>query len=204
MQDYYDPHPGFLLERSILLAGHPGSGTPAIARDLAARTGLPFTEVERWTEAEAGCSRARILIDTGSDALRDLDARALERALARRPHGFISAESYGLEARECLELAAEACCVLFVSRPPEELLARIRQRLARAPGSLVEFLAGPPDSPAALQAWLERRRHAEAVAHARIDAGSRHASRIADDVLASLERLVGVETMSGMLGLATP
>lgn len=195
MTGYYDPHPRFQLDQSLVLLGHPGAGAAHVAHSLAARTGLPFTEVERWSEAAAGMSRARLLSEQGLEALRDTDAGAVRRAVARRPSGFISMGSGCLDRAESRALVEESCCVVLLRRPLDVLAQRIRQQIEQSPGSLVEFLAGPPPTPETLSIWLRRRAAAEATAHAQIEAGDRHASRIADEVMASLGRLAGLSEL---------
>ncbi|MGH0038273.1 MAG: shikimate kinase [Myxococcota bacterium] len=190
--DYYDPHPQFWLEQSLVLTGHPGSGAAHVAHTLAARTGLPFTEVERWSEAAEGRSRARVAVEDGSEALRTLDAGSVERALARQPRGFISLGSGCLEDAATRARVVESSCLVFLRRPVEVLFRRITDQLEKAPGQIVEFLAGPPASPEALADWLRGRAAVEASAHAFIEGGDRHASRVADEILASLSRLTGV------------
>jgi shikimate kinase len=192
MDGYYDPHPRFHLEQSLVVLGHPGAGAAHVAHMLAARTGLPFTEVERWSEAAAGKSRARVAMEDGRETLARIDAQAVHRAVARRPHGFISMGSGCLASAEARALVREHCCVVLLHRPVEVLYRRLLLQLDQAPGSFVEFLAGPPADAEALARWLEGRAAAEATAHARIDAGDRHASRVSDDVLASLSRLTGI------------
>jgi hypothetical protein len=97
----------------------------------------------------------------------------------------------------CLDLAetrarvTESCCVVFLHRPLDVLHRRISAQLAHAPGSLVEFLAGPPRGPETLESWRRARSAAEASAHAQIECGDRHPSRVAEELLSSLGRLTG-------------
>ncbi|MDJ0847285.1 MAG: shikimate kinase [Myxococcota bacterium] len=191
MDGYYDPHPRFYLERSVLLVGHPGSGVAAVGHDLAARTGLPHTEIARWCEADAGMSLARIAVEAGVPELRRLEARALDRSLARRPYGFISVGSGALEPGQIRSRVSEACCVVFVSHPSAALLERLRLERARAPGGLAEFALGIPGSVEVLDRWIEGRRAVEADAEVLLEGGGRHPCRVAADLLDSLGSLAG-------------
>ena len=92
--------------RAKSTAGATATGTKAIDRamqvlssfveqseqgitDIAARTGLPLSDVERSTEAIAGCSRSRLALERGLAALRQTELEALKRAIDRRPSGVI-------------------------------------------------------------------------------------------------------------------
>lgn len=195
MDGYYDPYPSFYLDTSIMLVGHPGSGVARVGHELAARTGLPHTEVERWCEADAGMSRARLLVEAGLPELRRVETRALERSVARQPHGFISVGSGCLEPARIRGHVLERCCVVFVKRESGFLLERIRRARARAPGSLAEFALAAPESVEALERWLEDRREIEAAAHVILAGEARHPNRLADDLLHSLGRLAGKEPL---------
>ncbi len=192
MHDYYDPYPRIHLEESIVVTGHPGSGAVRVSNELAARTGLPFTDVARWSESAAGRRRARVAIEDGPEALRELDRVALARGLARQPRGFLGVASDTLTDPASLEMLAERCVLVFVRRPVEVLWRRIHEGLANSPGSYVEFVLGAPETPADLEPLLAERRAVEAAADAILDADDRHVTRLADEMLASLERLTGV------------
>ncbi len=194
MDGYYDPHPRMTLEQPLVLVGHPGAGVTHIASSLAGRTGLPSTQVERWTEAAAGRSRGQVLLEDGVEGLAKFDAEALTRALARQPAGFISVGSgIVLEAARSTRLD-ELACVVFVRRPVPVLWQRVREQLKSAPASVVEFLAAAPPTPEEMDAWLRRREGVEQIAHAIVEAGDRHATRIADELYASLGQLTGAVT----------
>ena len=91
---YYDPHPRFLLERPLVLLGHPGAGVSAVGRNLCGLTGLPFNPVGRLTEGTLGRSRARVALEDGIDFLREMEWKELERALARKPCGAHTREDW--------------------------------------------------------------------------------------------------------------
>ena len=191
MDGYYDPYPRFFLERTLVLVGHPGSGVAQVAHDLAGRTGLPHSEVDRWCEAEAGMVRGRIGRSEGLAGLRRREARALARALDRRPHGFVSVGAGCLLDDRVLEDALQRACVVFVRRPAAWLLGRIHSQALRVALGVPEFPDGPPASVEDVQAFLAQHAVVEAEAHVLLDGGERHPSRLAEDLRGSLDRLAG-------------
>jgi len=190
---YYDPHPTLYLERPMALVGHPGAGVAHVARAISGRTGLPFNDVPRIAEAMAGSSRARLQIESGIDALRSVEARALESALNRQPHGVIAFESPLLEYESCFEQTQRLAQTIYLRRPWPELLRRITAQCEAEPGSMPAFaVAVPPDSDALREHLAEAEARLERLETV-FDADAEHASVIADKLIASLDRLVGVE-----------
>lgn len=192
--DYYDPHPRIRLEEHVVLAGQVGSGVASIGRAMAARTGLPFAEVDRMVEHTLGSSMARIVGEQGAASLRGHCSEALRRALARQVRGFVVLGSGGLEPQDLEAVRAETRFV-YVRRPAAVLLRRIQSQLARSPGSLFQFALGVPRSPQELAPLLAGREKALLGAHVILEAGDRDAREIADDLLSSLDRITGVESL---------
>ncbi len=188
---YYDPHPRVVLDEPLGLVGHAGAEVTAVAHAVCARTGLPFNDVARSAEGLAGASLSRILVERGRDALRELETRALREALRRQPAGVIAFESHLLDDASLSHWLPQACRVVYVRRPVEELLRRLQERLVNAPGSVPEFLAASPPDAKTLADHLAAREANLTLAHAILDAGTRPAMRVADELLESLDRLGG-------------
>ena len=66
----------------LVLVGPPASGKTVVGTAVADALGVPFRDTDRDVEAEAGCSVADVFIQHGEPHFRDLEARAVERALA--------------------------------------------------------------------------------------------------------------------------
>ena len=192
-EGYYDPHPSLLLAQPLVLVGHPGSGVAAVARMISGRTGLPFNDVERAAESMAGASRSRLLLERGLEALRRVEQEALERAVRRRPCGVVAMESGLLESESHRAWLEEQARIVYLRRDVETLLVRIREQLDQTPGSLPEFLAGPPRQASDLQQHLAAREAALSRIETIVDGGDDHPSTIAAQILSALDRLVGVE-----------
>jgi len=191
--DYYAPHPRLALDQHLVLVGHPGSGASQVARVVAGRTGLVLSDVERSAESAAGAARARVLVEQGPTRLQQLEAAALEKALRRRPCGLVALESGLLEQDDRRAWLLERARVVYLRRPPEALLRRIQQQLARSPGSLPEFLLGAPRDVDELCAHLAAREAALLDVPVIVDAGDDPPARIAASLLESLDQLLDVQ-----------
>lgn len=194
MDGYYDPHPRVVLAEPVVLAGHVGSGVPQVARAMAARSGLPFVEVDRMLEAAEGQALGKIAAQHGFAGTRLLARRTLDRALRRRPCNLIVLGSPAIEASELREALGGARMV-YIQRPPSVLLARLRKREAEHPGSSYGFPLGLPATEAEL---TEFQAPVEAVlrsADVLLEAGDEHPSKVAADLLQSLDRITGVERL---------
>ena len=89
LSNYYEHGPLVLLQRPIVLIGFLGVDQHGLGRDLAALSGLPLIEVDRWIEHEAGQSLFSLVQTQGIEALRQLEDRFLAQALTTRPSGII-------------------------------------------------------------------------------------------------------------------
>ena len=73
----------------IVLIGFLGVDQHGLGRDLAALSGLPLIEVDRWVEHAAGQSLVALVQTQGIEALRQLEDRFLAQALTTRPPGIV-------------------------------------------------------------------------------------------------------------------
>ena len=189
MDDYYAPHPRLLLGEPLLLVGQVGAGTSLVARAIAARTGLPFVDVDRNVENSAGCSLPELVGRDGIAALATHSAAALERAFARRPCAVIAGGSAPLKP-EAMRLARENGRVVYLRRPAEALLQRIRAQLAGQPGSLYEFALATPATAEELAPLLEAQAPGLEGADVVLECGDRPAGAIAGELIEALDRIV--------------
>lgn len=187
-EDYYSPHPRRQLSRPLAVTGQLGSGVASVARGVAARTGLPFVELERLVEARIGSTRALLAHQKGFGALRAEEESALLRALRDRPPPILSIEGAMPTGQTMLDMLHESASVVYVRHPEEELLARIQSCRRQSPARYPEFMISAPCSLEALAPFLAQRSDALERAHAFVDAGGLHAHRIAELLLDSLDR----------------
>ncbi|MEM7410425.1 MAG: shikimate kinase [Myxococcota bacterium] len=194
MDDYYAPHPRLLLGEPLVLAGHVGAGTAATARAMAARTGLPFCEVDRMAENAAGRSLGQVLSGEGLAALARYGSQALDRALDRRPCAVIALGHTALSDEGRVRLRDEARLV-YLRRPTSVLLTRIQERLRVSPGSLFQFSLGTPTSVEELVPFFEPREEVLREADTVVEAGDRHPHEIASQLLDALDRISAVDRL---------
>jgi shikimate kinase len=67
----------------IFLIGYRGTGKSSVARELAARLGFEWDDVDDRIEAAAGKSIAALFADDGEPAFRDLETRVLREICKR-------------------------------------------------------------------------------------------------------------------------
>jgi len=190
---YYAPHPRMRIEPALVLTGHPGSGVEAVARMLCARTGLVLNDVARSAESVAGASRAHIVVERGLARLWEFEEAALRKALRRRPVGVVVVPTALLQDDARRAWLLERARTVYVRRPMEVLLARIRRQVAAAPGSLSDFMLGVPGDVEALRAHLAVSERAVRDIGAIVEARDRHPAHVAGELLEALDRLVQVE-----------
>lgn len=178
---YYDPYPTAQLTRPLVLIGHPGSDIAATGHDLAGRTGLPLNDIARLVEAHAGRSLLRVLSEDGEGVLSELEEGRLHSALERRPCGIVVLSSGAVSRTGAERWLPGLARLVAVHRPVPELLRRMRQSWASSPASS-ELAAGPPKDVAELETLLAPWQSTLTAAHVQIEAGKRHASRIAEEI----------------------
>jgi len=180
IDDYYDYHARLSLSEPLAIAGFLGAGVRAIANSLAARTGLPLVDLPRLVEARAGSTRARLVLEEGLPELRRLEERELARAVLLRPPPLIALGDGAWLSAPARELLRHDCTLVYVRRPTAWLLERVRDACERQPGSVVEYLVGPPETLPPFEALLAEREPAYLEAPVHFDAETLHPHRIAE------------------------
>ena len=71
----------------IFLYGPPGSGKSTIGRIIARNLKLPFVDLDRVIETNAGMSIPQIMAQQGESAFRDLETKALREVYSPLPEG---------------------------------------------------------------------------------------------------------------------
>jgi shikimate kinase len=116
-----------LHPRTVVLIGMRASGKTTVGKELAARLGRPFVDVDDLIAELAGRPADDVLARDGEPAFRALEERALRLAAQRR--GAVVATGGGavLHADAFAELARGAL-VAWLAAPPELLEARQARR----------------------------------------------------------------------------
>jgi shikimate kinase len=167
----------------IALIGLRGCGKTTVGRLLAQALGWDFVDTDVLVATAAGQSIAEIFASAGEAAFRALEARAVERALARCPC-IISIGGGAVVLPANRELLQRSAYCIWLTADPEELHRRIdadpasqhsRPTLTRAPAAeeMRQLLA-------------ERRPLYEALARQVVGTGGRTPNDVAKEILTRL------------------
>nr|MDP2190111.1 helix-turn-helix transcriptional regulator [Rhodoferax sp.] len=112
--------------RRIALIGLRGAGKSTLGAQLAARRGLPFIELDREIEREAGTSMNEILLLHGQTGYRRYERRALFRIAEAHADGVVMTTGGSIvsEHETFDSLQSRFYCV-WLKASPEEHMARV-------------------------------------------------------------------------------
>jgi len=113
------------VEKPIALIGLRGAGKSTLGAKLAASLSLPFVELDREVEKEAGAPLAEVFAMYGQDAFRRFERRALERVLAEQPRAVIAAGGSLVTDPGTYELLLERCRCVWLKATAQEHMARV-------------------------------------------------------------------------------
>lgn len=162
----------------VFVTGFMGAGKTTVGRLLAARLDLPFVDLDAEIERQAGRSAAGIFAAGGEREFRQLESRALERAIAG-PEAVIATGGGTVVAAANLEAMRSAGVVVWLDPPFDVLMSRLA-----ASGGERPLLGGRTQT----LALFHRRLDAYRRAHHRIDVG---AGEAAERVAARVAAVVG-------------
>ena len=89
----------------LVLVGAPGSGKTTVGRAVAQRLGVAFRDTDDDVAAQAGQPMADILVDYGTERVRELEPGVVQRALAEHD-GVLGVGSGAVEVPRVRELLA--------------------------------------------------------------------------------------------------
>lgn len=178
-------------ELRIALVGLRGAGKTTLGAQLAAQRGVPFIELDREIEREAGTSMSEILLLHGQAGYRRYERRALLRIAEEHADGVVMTTGGSIVSeRETFDLLQSHFYCVWVKASPEEHMSRVV-----AQGDMRPFAAGDGADPArnAMGEALEDIRRILAsreALYARADAVVDTAARTVKQSLKDLERAV--------------
>ncbi len=109
----------------IALIGLRGAGKSTLGEKLAQSLGLPFVELDREVEKEAGAKLGEVFAMYGQDAFRRFERRALERVLNQNERAVIAAGGSLVTDPESYKLLLDRCLCVWLKASPEEHMARV-------------------------------------------------------------------------------
>jgi XRE family aerobic/anaerobic benzoate catabolism transcriptional regulator len=109
----------------IALIGLRGAGKSTLGEKLAQSLGLPFVELDREVEKEAGAKLGEVFAMYGQDAFRRFERRALERVLNQNERAVIAAGGSLVTDPDTYKLLLDRCLCVWLKASPEEHMARV-------------------------------------------------------------------------------
>jgi XRE family aerobic/anaerobic benzoate catabolism transcriptional regulator len=112
-------------QKPVALLGLRGAGKSTLGAKLAGLLKLPFVELDREVEKEAGAPLGEVFAMYGQDAFRRFERRALERVLSQYPQAVIATGGSLVTDPGTFELLLERCRCIWLKAAPEEHMNRV-------------------------------------------------------------------------------
>src|SRR5436190_2258067 len=109
----------------IALIGLRGAGKSTLGGKLAHGLGLPFVELDREVEKEAGAKLGEVFAMYGQDAFRRFERRALERVLSQHERAVIATGGSLVTDPATYQMLREHCRCVWLKASPEEHMSRV-------------------------------------------------------------------------------
>ena len=111
--------------RRIALLGLRGAGKSTLGAKLAAALGVPFVELDREVEREAGSQLGEVFAMFGQEAFRRFERRALERVLRTHECAVIAAGGSLVTDPDTYRLLLDNCHTVWLKARAEEHMSRV-------------------------------------------------------------------------------
>ena len=112
-------------QKPVALLGLRGAGKSTLGAKLAEALKVPFVELDREVEKEAGAPLGEVFAMYGQDAFRRFERRALERVLAEHPQAVIATGGSLVTDPGTYELLLERCRCIWLKAAAEEHMSRV-------------------------------------------------------------------------------
>jgi XRE family transcriptional regulator, aerobic/anaerobic benzoate catabolism transcriptional regulator len=111
--------------RRIALIGLRGAGKSTLGAKLARALAVPFVELDREVEREAGTSLSEIFLLYGQAGYRRYERRSLEKVLENSERAVIATGGSIVSEPGTYELLLSSCFTVWLKTAPEEHMARV-------------------------------------------------------------------------------
>ena len=112
-------------QKCIALLGLRGAGKSTLGAKLAESLKVPFVELDREVEKEAGAELGEVFAMYGQEAFRRFERRALERVLAQNERAVIATGGSLVTDAGTYRMLLERCVCVWLKASPEEHMARV-------------------------------------------------------------------------------
>jgi XRE family aerobic/anaerobic benzoate catabolism transcriptional regulator len=109
----------------IALVGLRGAGKSTLGARLAKQLDVPFVELDREVEKEAGVKLGEVFAIYGHDVFRRFERRALEHVLAEYPRAVIAAGGSLVTDPQTYDMLLQHCVCVWLKASPEEHMSRV-------------------------------------------------------------------------------
>jgi XRE family transcriptional regulator, aerobic/anaerobic benzoate catabolism transcriptional regulator len=111
--------------KCIALIGLRGAGKSTIGERLAKELGVPFVELDREVEKEAGAHLGEVFAMYGQDAYRRFERRALERVLNQHERAVVATGGSLVTDPLTYGMLLKRCHCVWLKAAPEDHMARV-------------------------------------------------------------------------------
>jgi XRE family aerobic/anaerobic benzoate catabolism transcriptional regulator len=112
-------------KRRIALVGLRGAGKSTLGAKLAEALGVPFVELDREVEREAGSDLGELFSNYGQEAFRRHERHALERVVRQHDRVVIAAGGSLVTDPDNYGLLLDHCYCVWLKASPEEHMGRV-------------------------------------------------------------------------------
>ena len=112
-------------QKCIALLGLRGAGKSTLGAKLAEAMKLPFVELDREVEKDAGAALGEVFAMYGQEAFRRFERRALERVLTQNGRAVIATGGSLVTDPGTYKLLLDRCVCVWLKASPEEHMARV-------------------------------------------------------------------------------
>ena len=123
MRDYGTAHSDRI--KRIALIGLRGAGKSTLGSRLAKKLEVPFIELDREVEREAGTSLSEIFLLYGQAGYRRYERRCLEKVVEKNERAVIATGGSIVSEPGTYDLLLSACRTVWLKAQPEEHMARV-------------------------------------------------------------------------------
>ncbi|TDI39733.1 MAG: shikimate kinase [Acidobacteria bacterium] len=110
----------------FFLVGFMCAGKTTLGKAVATQLSLPFFDLDRAVEQEAGASIPIIFETEGEESFRKRETKALLRTLEQQSKGVLASGGGAFTIEENRRVMMEAGISIWLDVPTDELLARVR------------------------------------------------------------------------------